>query len=366
MSIHPIFILFFILLSFSITGCQHQKKLTYDLTVNKNLASTNKTFKTIQAAINAVPDNAQKSYRIFIHPGQYYEKITITKPNIQLIGKNKDNTRLYYNAYAGQTYAAGKTWNTSGSATLTIQAENILIQEITIENTFDFLANDRLVSNDPKRTLYAQAVALFVDKGSNKTLVRNSRLLGYQDTLFVNSGRSWFDKTLIAGNVDFIFGNGNSLFTHSEIRTRARSKLYFPHGYLTAPSTQISEKYGLTFINCRLTRDHSVPDNSVPLGRPWHPTTQFADGLYADPDAIGKAVFIHSWMDSHIFVDGWYSMDGTAKDGTKTPFLPEDARFFEYKSKGPGAQINYKRRQLTNKEAKDYSRERILGDWKVE
>lgn len=59
-------------------------------------------------------------------------------------------------------------------------------------------------------------------------------------------------------------------------------------------------------------------------------------------------------------------MNGTAKDGTKVPFYPEDARFFEYKSHGPGAQINHKRRQLSDKEVKEYSRENILGDWMVE
>lgn len=103
----------------------------------------------------------------------------------------------------------------------------------------------------------------------------------------------------------------------------------------------------------------------MPLGRPWHPTTQFSDGRYADPNAIGKAVFIHSWMDAHITTDGWYAMGGTAKDGTKIPFLPEDARFFEYQNTGPGAKINTKRRQLTTAEAQHYSREKILGDWQV-
>ncbi len=366
MSTNRLFTLFFIFLLLPVSGCIHQKKLTYDLVVSKNISSKKNTFNTIQAALDAVPDNAQITYRILIGSGQYYEKLTITKSNIQLIGENKNNTRIYYDAYAGQTIAEGKTWGTPGSATLTIKATDIRIEKITIENTFDFLTNDALANEDPKRLANSQAVALFLDTPSDKVLVRDVNLLGYQDTLFVNSGRSWFDKTFIAGNVDFIFGNGNALFTESEIKTLARGKPNFPHGYLVAPSTQISQEYGLTFINCRLTRDSSVPDNSVPLGRPWHPTTQFADGRYADPNAIGKAVFINNWMDKHITPDGWYSMNGTARDGTKTPFYPEDARFFEYKSSGPGAQINYKRRQLSDEEIKDYSREKILGDWKVE
>jgi pectinesterase len=81
---------------------------------------------------------------------------------------------------------------------------------------------------------------------------------------------------------------------------------------------------------------------------------------------MGKAVFINTWMDAHITRDGWYSMNGTAKDGTKIAFLPEDARFFEYNSRGPGAAANNSRRQLRNEEVKNYTHEKILGNWQPE
>ncbi|MBK8187034.1 MAG: pectin esterase [Cellvibrio sp.] len=361
-----LFTLFFILSLFFISGCVHQKKTIQKFVVSQKAVTGKNTFNSIQAAIDAIPENSETPYRIFVRTGQYYEKVTLKKPNVELIGEGKNKTRIYFDAYAGQTYANGKTWGTPGSATLTIHATNIRIENITIENSFDFLTNDVLANEDPKRVANAQAVALFLESPSDKVLVRNVNLLGYQDTLFVNSGRSWFDNTLIAGNVDFIFGNGNALFTNSEIKTLARGKLNFPYGYLVAPSTKLSQQYGLTFINCRLTRDSSVPDNSVPLGRPWHPTTQFSDGRYADPNAIGKAVFINSWMDKHITIDGWYAMNGTAKNGTKIPFYSEDSRFFEYNSSGPGAQINYKRPQLNSEETKEYTQKKILGDWKIE
>ncbi|PUA28130.1 MAG: pectin esterase [Cellvibrio sp. 79] len=354
-----------------ISSCATQPYADYDAVVNAPIKSSAKNFTSIQAALDAAPTTAKKPYRIFIAPGDYYEKIIIAKPNIHLIGTDKKSTRIFYNAYAGQqSTEAGSTkgqiWGTSGSATLIIRAANIHIHQLTIENTFDFLANDALANDDPKRIANTQAVALHLDNGSDRFLARDVRLLGYQDTLFVNAGRSWFDKSFISGNVDFIFGKGNALFTASEIKTRGRGKPSEPHAYLVAPSTHISSEYGLTFIDCILTRSKSVPDNSVPLGRPWHPTTQFVDGRYADPDAIGKAVFINSWMDKHITPDGWYSMGGTAKDGTRIQFKPEDSRFFEYNSKGPGATVNAKRRQLSVEEAKNYSKEKILGDWKPE
>jgi pectinesterase len=352
-----------ILATLIISGCTNQPKSTYNALVDQTAKPAANSFTSIQAALDAAPANSPVPHTIFIAAGDYYEKLNVTKPNIRLLGENANTTRIYYDAYAGKTYAEGKSWGTSGSATLIVRAANVQLHQLTIENTFDFLTNDALANDDPQRIANSQAVALFLDNGSDRFLARDVRLLGYQDTLFVNAGRSWFDKNFIAGNVDFIFGKGNALFTESEIHTLGRGKPNHPHGYLVAPSTQIADEYGLTFIDCKLTRAESVPDDSVPLGRPWHPTTQFADGRYADPNAIGKAVFIRSWMDAHITTDGWYSMNGTAKDGTKVPFLPKDARFFEFQNTGPGAQVNSKRRQLTAAEIQIYTREKILGDW---
>lgn len=358
-----------------LSGCANLQQNKYDAIVDKinaaNGSAVKNSFTSVQAALDAVSTTTNKPYRIYIKPGDYYEKLIIAKPNIQLIGADKNTTRIYYNAYAGQQSTEpgathGQIWGTLGSATLIIRAANIQLQQLTIENTFDFLSTDELANDDPRRIANTQAVALHLDNGSDRFLARDVRLLGYQDTLFVNAGRSWFDKSLIAGNVDFIFGKGNALFTQSEIKTLARGKPSYPHAFLVAPSTNIGSEYGLTFIDCKLTRDQSVPDNSTPLGRPWHPTTQFADGRYADPNAIGKAVFINSWMDAHITQDGWYAMAGTAKDGTRVLFQPEDARFFEFNSNGPGAVINPKRHQLSDDDVKKYSREKLFGDWVIE
>jgi pectinesterase len=361
-------ILAIIFFSLFITACANQSSPRYEALVSQTESTAANHFTSIAAALEAAPGDSTKPYRIFIHAGEYYEKIIIAKPNIHLIGADKNTTRLHYDAYAGQqaSFAGatkGQIWGTSGSATLTVRATGVLLQQLTVENSFDFLRNDALEPGTTERVGNTQAVALFLDMGSDKFIAREVKLLGYQDTLYVNSGRSWFDKSLIAGNVDFIFGRGNALFTDSEIKTLARGRASVPHGYVTAPSTNINDVYGLTFINCKLTRAASVPDNSVPLGRPWHPTTQFADGRYADPNAIGKTVFINSWMDAHITTDGWYSMSGTAKDGSKKDFLPQDARFIEYNSSGPGAALNNKRRQLNATEAQAYTRKKILGDW---
>jgi pectinesterase len=335
----------------------------FDARVQKSCGDSHSCFETIQAAIDAAPATVIKPYRIYIADGDYQEKIQITKSNLALMGQSAAKTRIFFGDYAGKETAPGKSLSTPGSATFRISAANIQLQNITVENTFDFLRNDALASDNPVKLNGSQAIALFIDAPSDRVLVRNVTILSFQDTLFVNSGRAWFDKVLVAGNVDFIFGNGNALFTDSEIKTLGRGKPVNPHGFITAPSTLLSSTYGLTFLNCRLTRDKSVPDNSVPLGRPWHPTTQFSDGRYADPNAIGKAVFMNTWMDAHISQNGWYSMGGRTKEGGRKSFLPEDSRFFEFMTKGPGAIHNEKRRQLDSLDAKQFTRDQILGDW---
>lgn len=359
-------VILLIVVMFLQVACSLLQSSSYDVQVKKSCSKTpSRCFEKIQSAIDSVPDNSNKPYRIFIANGNYHEKITLNKNNVRLIGQSREKTRLVFNDYAGIEISPGNILSTQGSATLRVSGQDILIENITIENSFDFLTNDKLNSDNPGKINGSQAVALFIDEPSDRVLVRNVNIVGYQDTLFVNSGRSWFDKVLISGNVDYIFGKGNALFTNSEIKTVARAKPTNPHGFITASSTQINSEYGLTFLNCRLTRDVSVADNTVPLGRPWHPTTQFEDGRYADPNAIGKTIFINTWMDSHIAIDGWYSMSGAAKEGGKKVFLPEDSRFYEYKSAGLGAAINQKRKQLSDVEVKQYSVEKVIGDWDI-
>ncbi len=358
-------ILLWLVFAAQLLACAHQPGTSYDAVVTHDTHLLGKPhhYNRVQAALDAAPAGAVTPFKIFIQPGDYYEKLVIDKPNIYLIGAGMDKTRILFDAYSGKVSEPGKTWGTRGSGTVIVRAADVQFHNLTIENSFDFVSNDALENDDPQKIRHSQAVALHLDKGSDRVLAREVQLLGYQDTLFVDAGRAWFDRNKIAGNVDFIFGAGNALFTDSEIITRIRGRDSIPHAYVTAPSTQITDEYGLTFIRCKLTREPGVPDNSTPLGRPWHPTTDFPDGRYADPNAIGKAVFIDTEMDAHITRDGWYWMGGTTRDGGKEPFMPEDARFFEYQSHGAGAHKNAKRRQLTTEDAQHYTWETLMGDW---
>lgn len=315
------------------------------------------TFKTIQAALDATPVFGDR-WEILVRRGRYHEKLTVTGSGVHLIGEDRDQTILTYDAYAGQERTDGVgTWKTPGSATLTITGHDFHASDLTIENAFDWVSNDTHDRKGPEYLHNPQAVAVYTSENADRTLFRNVRIQAYQDTLFHDAGRAFFDRCIIAGNVDFIFGKGQGWFDSCEIVTRPVGRKTDKIGYLTAASTSVDDKFGFVFNKCRLTRETpSIPTDSTALGRPWHPS--------GDPQAVAAVVFMECWMDDHIETDGWTSMSSTNKSGQRVTFTPEQSRFFEYKSTGPGARINAHRPQLSEVQASIYSMQKVLNGWK--
>lgn len=314
-----------------------------DIRVAPDCARAARCFTTIGAALteaNRAP--AAEWATIRVAPGAYREKVTITRPRLTLIGSGAGSTRLHFDAVAQTAGVYHRNrWGTPGSATLTINATDVVVSGLTVENDYDYLANDRLPDGDPTKIGNPQAVALLADIDSDRVSIRDSAILGYQDTLFANGARLHVIHSLIAGNIDFIFGNGIILIERSEIRSRVRAA-DMPgepfQSFIAAPSTLLDQPVGIVIYRSRLTREAGVPDASVALARPWHPTTRFTDGRYANPRAVGQVSFIDCFMDAHIAPAHWASMNGTARDGTMTDvFHPQDSRFYEQGSVGPGA-----------------------------
>ncbi len=303
-------------------------------------------FTRIQAALDAADrDAAQRWITVDIGPGTFREKLVLRRNRVRLVGRGAARTRLWFDAVAEHAGRYDRAhWGTAGSATLTIDADEVAVTGVKIENAYDYLANDALPSGDPRKIANSQGVAVMLDTRSDRVAFDRVAILGYQDTLFTRGRRAVVRDSLIAGNIDFIFGSGMLLIERSEIRSRRRAAPTAPGdfaSFITAPSTQLSQPIGIVVHRSRLTREPGVADASVALGRPWHPTTSFPDGRYADPQAVGQAAFVDCQMDAHIYPDHWTGMAGTARDGTKTRiFLPAESRFTETGSRGPGARRN--------------------------
>ncbi len=247
-------------------------------------------FRSIQEAINAVPDYRKSRTVIRIKPGIYNEKVIIppSKQLLSLIGDDAVNTILTYGNYAKlqSPLFPDETLGTSGSATLYTSADDLYVENLTICNS----------AGEGKEI--GQAVAVHVS--GDRVVFRRCRLLGNQDTLFTyaEGSRQLYDHCYIEGTTDFIFGWSMAVFTGCEIRSKKNS-------YITAASTPEGQSSGYTFLDCDLTADDGVAE--VYLGRPWRPYAQ--------------TVFIRCSLGRHIRKEGWHNWRNP--DNEKTAFYAE-------------------------------------------
>ncbi|WP_372648126.1 pectinesterase family protein [Draconibacterium sp.] len=282
-------------------------------------------FETVQEAIDAVPDFRKNRTTIFIKKGIYKEKLVLpaSKTLVTFIGENLENTVLTYDDYASKKNRFGEEIGTTGSTSFYIFGEGFIAQNITFEN-----------SAGP----VGQAVAVRIE--SDKVAFFNCRFLGYQDTLYPHgrNSRQYYKNCYIEGTVDFIFGWSTAVFEDCTIFCKTA-------GYITAPSTEESTKYGFVFLNCDITGN--APENSFYLGRPWRP--------------YGKSVFIGCKLGNHIKPEGWHNWRDPEKEKT--------AYFAEYNNNGQGAETKNRvawSHQLSDAEAEEYSVENIFGNWAEE
>lgn len=327
-------------------------------------AGGSRTFRRVAAAIAEAPPDALRPYVVSIRNGAYYEKLTLSRPDLKLVGESREGTILTFDAAAGAHRADGRPYGTAGSASVTVCAPRVTLENLTVANGFDYPAHAHTSSEDPARVSGRQAVALKTSAGSDRALFRNVRFTGYQDTLFVDVGRHYFSRCEISGHIDFIFGAGRAVFEECDIVSRDRSSPT-DNGYITAASTLRSSPYGLLFTGCRLKKEHpQLADASVMLGRPWHPTTDLPDGTRAaDPEAMGWVVFMQCYMEAHISAAGWTRMHGRDRNGETVWFNPEEARFYEYRNTGPGAISSPSRRRLSDLEAQALTVAQVLDGW---
>jgi len=283
-------------------------------------------FTSIQKAINSIRDFGPAEALVKIKAGTYHEKIVIpsSKHKITFQGANKENTIITNDDYSGKTDALGEKMTTFNSYTFLVMSDDIKISDITIQNS---------------SCNQGQAVALHVE--GDRFMMKNSNILGCQDTVYTggNHSRQYYENCFIEGTTDFIFGSATVVFRNCIIKSLANS-------YITAASTDQSKSFGYVFFDCKLIAKEGI--TKVFLGRPWRP--------YA------KTVFINTEMGSHIVPEGWnpWKGDKMFPDKEKTAF------YAEYGSKGEGGNISNRvswSHQLTKKELKNYTLEKIFNGW---
>ncbi len=298
------------------------------------------TYKTVQAAVNSVPETNAGTKVIFIKNGGYQERVEVKSPNISLLGEDAEKTHLFYSVCVANGNA-DTMWNRNAMYVDTT-AEGFTAENLTIENSYNYTNG-----NDQQ----ADALCIVADK----TSCVNVKLVGFQDTLLTDSRvkgedgnykvtRQYFEKCYITGNVDFIYGAGTSVFKDCDIV--ARYTEYKADGCFTAGRTYASTKYGYVFDGCRFLAEDKVADGSYRMARPW--------------GADDSTTFINCYLGRAISVESGKSY------GDMSGNLAANARFAEYGSYGPGYVVDNSRPLLTSEEAKDYTSATVMGDYDVE
>jgi pectin methylesterase-like acyl-CoA thioesterase len=270
-------------------------------------------YRTIQAAVDAVPANNPSRTTITIKPGTYREIVTVpaNKPYVSFegLGPSAADTVIVNN----HSNAGG--YGTFNSATVFV-------------NGHDFAARNLTFRNDYGEG--SQAVAANVD--ADRVVLDNVRLLGNQDTLLINvNARAYVHNSYIEGTVDFIFGDGTAVFHGDQIYERRTAG-----GPITAARTAAGKTYGFLIYKSAVT---GATNNTTQLGRPWGPDAQV---VYRESALSATMATAQPWID----------MSGNAW---------QNARFSEYKNTGAGATVNGNRRQLTDAQAASYTPQRYLA-----
>ncbi|MGW3650636.1 pectinesterase family protein [Streptomyces sp. NPDC000878] len=280
-------------------------------------------YPTVQAAVDAVPDGNTGPVTIAVAPGTYRAKVLIPagKPNILLqgTGRSRSDTVIVYDtpaAYGGST----------GSATVRIAANDVTARNLTFSNDFDEAAVE----------LNGEQ-ALAMKTTGDRIVFDNTAFLGNQDTLMTDSpkldviSRVYVRDSYIEGDVDFIYGRATTVIERSVIRALSRGSAT-NNGYITAASTWTGNPYGFLITRSKVVSD--APADSFHLGRPWHPG--------GEPNAVAQVLFRDTELPAAVKASPWTDMSG---------FSWRDARFAEYRSYGPGAQVTVDRPQLSASDA---------------
>ncbi|HUR67035.1 MAG TPA: pectinesterase family protein [Chitinophagaceae bacterium] len=196
------------LLSVQLTA---QKKIVVD-------AGGKGDFRTVQGALNSLPDSSATARIIYIKKGTYAEKIYIEKSNVIFEGEDREKT-IIVASIARDEWRCGHTddW---GVATLNIGANDITLKNLTISNDFGFnytektifCAADTSANKMKKLRKDGHQMALRTMNMATRLKAVNCRFKAFGgDTVSpweIFNGMWYFKNCIMEGGVDFYCPRG--------------------------------------------------------------------------------------------------------------------------------------------------------------
>jgi len=320
--------------------------------VDPALADGRTIFATVQAAVNRahtdIGAGAQRAPRIYIGiaPGRYRELVFVPAGPVPItlwgLGRLPHEVTIEEDLDAGVGAADyrrrfARVYEAPGVHPEVAAFYRECIREDAASRScmnVMWVRNDGFqlrhlaVANVPGQTRqrHQQAVA-FRSEGADRVHLEQVQLHGMQDTLYLRTPtpdstvRSFVHRSLIEGDVDFIYGAGTAYFLRSEIRFVGPRRGQ-THGWVAAPSTHLRIPYGFVFEDCDFSADGNALPGRVALARQWFTGAgcspygsqatactllgagQSASGpgqvRRASIEAVGKMVVLRSRIGAHI------------------------------------------------------------------
>lgn len=204
----------FLIAHLFISSAIGQTKIIVDVNGNGN-------FKTIQEAINSLPDSSAVPNTIFIKNGTYHEKIFITKNNIIFEGEDRDKTTITQDI-------ARDEWRCNhpddwGVATMNINGNDITLKNLTIANDYGFNVKENRIVDCAADTITHKRI---ITNASHQMALRT--ILATRLKAVNCRFRAWAGDTVSPWNTD------NGMFYFKDCVMEGGVDFYCPRGWAWA------------------------------------------------------------------------------------------------------------------------------------
>ncbi|PRQ56006.1 putative pectinesterase [Rosa chinensis] len=251
-------------------------------------------YKTVGAALKAVPDKSKKRTVIYVKKGVYFENVRVEKSkwNVVVVGDGMTSTIVS----ASLNVVDGTP--TFSSATFAVFGKGFVARDIGIRNTAGAAKH--------------QAVALM--SSADQTVFYRCHIDAFQDSLYVHANRQFYRECNIYGTVDFIFGNSAVVLQNCKVFPKV--PMVGQQNTITAQGKiDPNQNTGIAFQNCTISPFGDLSSVKTYLGRPWK--------------NYSTTVYMQTFMGSLIHPDGWLPWVGTT--------APDSIFYSEFQNFGPGS-----------------------------
>lgn len=245
-------------------------------------------FATIGAALSAA--DPAHPLTLVLAAQVFEEKVFCEHPAVRVIGQGMDQTVIRWHDGGFHPHPDGRKTGTFRSYTACFDGKLLCMENLTVENTAG------------RGEQHGQAIALAVY--SETAYLKNVRLKSYQDTLFMGPlpdkerqpdgflgprqfaprvpSRQSYEACEILGDVDFIFGGADAVFSRCQIHAVGQRS-----GFAAAPSGK-ADGLGMVFERCMFSADEP---GSLRLARPWRSEGKAAFLFCETGNALAEIAF---------------------------------------------------------------------------